>query len=108
MEYGLGISVLGSSVAYLYPPSEVKLAFDEVNRAQTAIFTRQHEATQEADNRRKKAETERNRIETFARAYALEQELLARADASRFAQRLAQYLLLSKDNPGVPGRHLVG
>jgi membrane protease subunit HflK len=98
-EYGLGISVLGSSVSYLYPPSEVKLAFDEVNRAQTAIRTREHEATQEADNRRKRAESERNRIESFARAYAVEQNLLARADAARFTQRLAQYLLLSKDNP---------
>jgi modulator of FtsH protease HflK len=97
--YGLGVSILGSSIAYLYPPSEVKLAFDEVNRAQTAIRTREHEATQAADDRRRKAEAEHTRIETLARAYAIEQNLLANADAARFAQRLAQYVLLSKDNP---------
>jgi membrane protease subunit HflK len=98
-EYDLGVSVLGSSVAYLYPPSEVKLAFDEVNRAQTAIRTREHEARQEADNKRKRAEAERNRIESFARAYAVEQKLLAGADAARFTQRLEQYRSLIKTNP---------
>jgi membrane protease subunit HflK len=98
-QYGLGIAILGSSVAYLYPPSEVKLAFDEVNRAQTAIRTSEHVAMQEADNKRRKAEADRNRVETLARAYAIEQNLLAHADAVRFAQRLAQYTLLSRDNP---------
>ncbi len=97
--YGLGITILGSSVSYLYPPSEVKLAFDEVNRAQTAIRTREHEANQEAEKKRRQTEAESNRIETLARAYAIEQKLLAQADAQRFAQRLAQYLILSRDNP---------
>ena len=97
--YGLGVTILGSSVSYLYPPSEVKLAFDEVNRAQTAIRTREHEALQEAEKKRRQAEGEGNRVETLARAYAFEQKLLAEADAQRFAQRLAQYTVLSKDNP---------
>jgi membrane protease subunit HflK len=97
--YGLGITVLGSSVSYLYPPSEVKLAFDEVNRAQTAIRTMEHVASQEADKKRRQAEADSNRIETTARAYAVEQKLLAKADAERFAKRLAQYTVLSKSNP---------
>ena len=97
--YDLGVVILGSSVSYLYPPSEVKLAFDEVNRAQTAIRTSEHVALQEAEKKRRQAEAEGNRIETLAKAYAVEQKLLADADAQRFAQRLAQYTILSKDNP---------
>jgi membrane protease subunit HflK len=57
--YGLGITVEGCSVSYLYPPSEVKLAFDEVNRAQTAISTMEHVASQEAEKKRRQAEAER-------------------------------------------------
>jgi modulator of FtsH protease HflK len=97
--YRLGVIIQKGSVPYLYPPTQVKLAFDEVKVAQTAIGTREQEAKQEAGQRRRQAEAEANRIESIARADAAEQLLLAQADAKRFEQRLQQYRSLSCDKP---------
>lgn len=98
-QYQLGVAIQGASVTHLYPPTEVKLAFDEVNRAETAIRARENEARQLAAQRVREAETEKQRIEKQTQAYVHEQKVQSKADAERFLKRLEQYQLLSKDNP---------
>lgn len=97
--YHLGIQVQSASVAHLLPPIEVKPAFDEVTRAQTAINTREHEARQEAGRRLREAEAERYRLEQLATAYRNEQLQFAETDAASFLKRLEQYQRLRKTNP---------
>jgi membrane protease subunit HflK len=97
--YDLGIVIRDADVAHLFPPQEVKPAFDEVTRAETSIQTRIHEARQEAANVLRLAETEKFRIEQETRAYQNERLRLAQAEAGRFEQRRAQYHRLRKDNP---------
>ena len=97
--YRLGVVVQGASIAYLYPPDEVRLAFDEVNRAQTAIRTREHQARQEAARHRREALAEKNRIEKLTAAYVAERLSLARAEADTFTRRLEQYRRLRQENP---------
>jgi len=99
--YRLGARIQGVSVSYLFPPDEVKFAFDEVSRAQTAIGTRIHEARQEEARRLLGAEAERNQIEKMTAAYAREQVVLARAEAANFEKRLKQYQQLRKENPNI-------
>lgn len=98
--YSLGVIIQGASVPFLYPPALVKMAFDEVNRAQTAILTRENEARQAAERRRLEAETVKFRLEKTAQSYAVEQNLLAYADARRFEQRLEQYRRAGVDKNG--------
>jgi membrane protease subunit HflK len=97
--YQLGIVIQNASIAYLYPPDEVKQAFDDVTRAETAIGTREQEALQEAGRRLREAEAERHRIQKMTAAYRQEQVVLAQAEANSFAKRLQQYQRLRKDNP---------
>lgn len=97
--YRLGVVIQGASIAHLYPPTEVKQAFDEVTRAQTAIRTREYEARQEAARKQRESESEKNRLLTLAASYAGEQKVLARAEAEKFTRRLKQYEVLRKDNP---------
>jgi membrane protease subunit HflK len=97
--YRLGVEIQGASVAHLFPPDEVKAAFDEVTRAQTAIRTREHEARQEAARRLREAQAEKYRTEQLTAAYVGEKLLLARAEAETFEKRLRQYQLLRRDNP---------
>lgn len=97
--YELGVQVQTASVAHLLPPIEVKPAFDEVTRAQTAIHTREHEARQEAGRRLREAEAERFRLDQLATAYRNEQTQLAEAEAAAFLKRLEQYQRLRKTNP---------
>jgi membrane protease subunit HflK len=97
--FRLGVRIQGASVAYLYPPNEVKLAFDEVTRAETTIRTREHEAHQEAARRLREAESEKHRLERQAAAYAKEQVVLAQAEAENFGKRLRQYHELRRENP---------
>ena len=99
MPYRLGVRIQAASVSYLFPPDEVKPAFDEVTRAQTAIRTREHEARQEAARKLREADAEKNRIEKLTAAYVTEQLLLARAEAETFENRLKQYQTLRQDNP---------
>lgn len=99
--YRLGIDVKAASVAYLLPPDEVKPAFDEVTRAQTAIRTREQEALQDAERRRRDAEAEKYRIEQLTAAYTNEQLQLARAEAESFTRRLEQYQRLRQTNPDI-------
>jgi membrane protease subunit HflK len=97
--YRLGIRLLNADVAYLYPPQEVKNAFDEVTKAQTSIRTREQEALQYADKRQREAATRKFKIEKETEAYIEERLRLARAEADRFEKRLEQYQRLRRDNP---------
>lgn len=99
--YRLGIQIRDeASVAYLYPPDDVRDAFDKVNRAQAAIRTQINEASQQADRRVSEAESDRYRVEQLVAAYAQEQKLLADADARTFEDRRLQYHELRRKNPG--------
>jgi membrane protease subunit HflK len=86
-------------VGYLYPPDEVKRAFEEVAQAQTEIRTREHVARQEAASKLRAAQSEKYRIEKQAAAYVNEQLSLARAEADTFEKRLNQYQRLRQGNP---------
>jgi membrane protease subunit HflK len=97
--YRLGVRIHDADVAHLFPPREVKNAFDEVTKAQTSIRTREQEALQAAASRRREAETSRFRIEKETEAYVTERLRLARAEADRFERRLEQYRRLRRDNP---------
>jgi membrane protease subunit HflK len=97
--YRLGVQIQGASVTHLFPPDEVKDAFDQVTRAQTAIRTREHEARQEAARRVREAEAERFRIQQQIAAYANERRSLAQAEADSFEKRLQQYHRLRQANP---------
>jgi membrane protease subunit HflK len=97
--YRLGIQIQQADVAYLFPPEEVRNAFDEVTRAQTSIRTREHESRQEAARLLREAETEKFRLEKQAEAYRAERLRLARAEAERFEVRVLQYHQIERDNP---------
>lgn len=97
--YRLGIRVQSASVALLLPPDEVKSAFDDVTRAQTAIRTREHEARQEGARRLREAESEKYRLEQLTAAYVNERLRLAQTEADSFEKRLTQYRKLRQDNP---------
>jgi membrane protease subunit HflK len=97
--YRAGLQIADADVAYLFPPDEVKNAFDEVTRAQTSIRTREHEARQEAARLLRDAETEEFRLERQAESYVDEKLRLARAEAERFDKRRQQYQRLQATNP---------
>lgn len=97
--YHLGIEVGHAQVGYLFPPDEVKSAFDDVARAQAGIRTRINQAEQDAERRLREARSEQYRLEQLASAYAVEQRLQAKADAERFERRLEKYQALRRDNP---------
>ncbi len=97
--YHLGVRIQDADVAHLFPPSEVKDAFDAVTRAQTSIRTLEHDALQKADTRRREADTERFQIAKQTEAYTTERLRLAQAEAERFEKRLEQYHRLRRDNP---------
>lgn len=97
--YRLGIRILHADVAYLFPPEDVRNAFDEVTRAQTAIATREHEARQAAAQTLRNAETTRFQIEKQTESYVAERSRLARANVDRFLRRLDQYRSVGRNNP---------
>lgn len=97
--YRLGIRLQAASVPHLLPPDEVRPAFDEVTRAQSAIRTREHEARQVAARRLWEAETEKVRTEQLTAAYVNERVQLARAEADSFTKRVEQYHRLRQTNP---------
>lgn len=99
--YRLGIQLQTANVAYLLPPDEVKPDFDAVTRAQTAIRTREFEARQEAERRRREAEIEKIRRQQLTKAFVNERLSLARAEADGFLRRLATYRQLRQENPDV-------
>jgi membrane protease subunit HflK len=97
--YRLGVEVQQAHVAYLFPPQEVKDAFDNVARAQARIRTAVNEAEQKREEAVRKAESEKYKMEQLAAAYAREQVVQARAEAASFEARLEKYQRLGRDNP---------
>jgi membrane protease subunit HflK len=91
MRYELGIEIQSADIDALYPPEEVKHAFDEVTRAQSSIETRQQEARQDSARMIREAQSDKYRIEQETEAYVKERTELARAEAGRFELRLQQY-----------------
>lgn len=88
--YGLGVQIQAADVAHLYPPDQVKHAFEEVTRAETSIRTREHEARQEAARLLREAQTRRRQFETETEAYVNAALRRAQAEADAFLVRLDQ------------------
>jgi membrane protease subunit HflK len=99
--YQLGVQIQAASVAYLLPPEEVKPAFDDVTRAQTAIRTKENAARETADRRQRETAAERYAIEQTTAAYVNEQLSLARTEAEAFEKRREQYQRLRRQNPQI-------
>jgi len=97
--YRLGIVIQRASVAHLFPPAEVKDAFDDVTRKQSAMRTQEYKAREEAAKRLRDTQAEKHRIEKMTAAYVNERVVLAQAEADTFEKRLKQYQELRRDNP---------
>jgi membrane protease subunit HflK len=97
--YRLGIRIQSADVTHLYPPAEVKSAFDDVTRAQAEVQTELFKAEQDATARWREAEAVKFRLESQAAAYRREQELQAAAEVENFAKRLAAYRESQRRDP---------
>jgi modulator of FtsH protease HflK len=97
-DYQLGVQVQEVAVAHLFPPEEVREAFDKVTRAQASIRTSEQNALQSAARTRREAMTAKYQIEKQTESHVLERILLAQAEADRFETRLAQYRRLRQSN----------
>jgi membrane protease subunit HflK len=97
--YELGVEVEQASILRLYPPDEVKAAFDEVAKAQTKIRTQVNQAEQEAERKLNETRAEVFQKERLAEAYAREQKLQAQAEAAVFLKQLGQYRTLAEKDP---------
>jgi membrane protease subunit HflK len=97
----LGILVQRVSVTHLAAPEAVRETFEEVNRAQAAIRTRENEAERDAGRRMRDAEAAAFRAQQSAAAYRTERLAAASAEAEAFQKRLDQYRTLRKTNPDV-------
>jgi membrane protease subunit HflK len=97
----LGVRVQQASVAYLAPPDEVRDAFADVNRAQTAARSQEQRAHQEAARTRREAEATSYQLEQQALGSSAGKRALARAEADAFKKRLEQYRKLRATNPDV-------
>lgn len=97
--YRLGIEIEQASVTKLYPPDEVKEAFDRLAQAQATIRTQVYRAEQDANRRLQETQAEVVRLKRSASAYANEELVKSKAEASSFLQRLEQYRKIARDNP---------
>jgi modulator of FtsH protease HflK len=97
--YKLGVRVQLASVNHLYPPRQVKEAFEAVTRAQTEMQTREFEAKQYADARWSEAQSYQFRLEKLAAEYAQGVKKMARVDADAFLNRLAIIQPMRQQNP---------
>jgi modulator of FtsH protease HflK len=97
----LGVRVQQASVAYLAPPDEVRGAFEEVNRAQSAARSQEQRAHQEAARTRRDSEATAYQLEQQALGSAATKKALAKAEADAFKKRLEQYRKLKATNPDV-------
>ena len=97
----LGIVVQRVSVESMNPPDDVREAFERVNQAQSAMATKENQARQDADRRLREAESVQFRFESQAEAYRRQSELLAKAEADAFLQRLAQFQAVRAANPDI-------
>jgi membrane protease subunit HflK len=97
--YRLGVRIGRASVSHLFPPEQVKTAFDDVTRAQSGMRSQEYKAREEAAKLLRNAQAEKHRIEKMTAAYVNEQIVRAQAEADTFLKRLKQYHDLRRDNP---------
>jgi membrane protease subunit HflK len=97
--YDLGVDVEQVSITRLYPPDEVKAAFDEVAKAQTKIRTQVNQAEQEKERRLSEARADAFQKVRLAVAYRQEQTLAADAEAAAFRTQLMRYQALASKDP---------
>ena len=97
--YNLGVQVLEARVTLIAAPDEVKSAFDNVARAQTAIQTLLNKAEQDRENALRTVEGDKFRKEQETAAYVLNRTAVAHGEAERFQDRLKQYEEGRKRNP---------
>jgi membrane protease subunit HflK len=95
----LGVRVQRVSVAALAPPDEVRAAFEQVTQAQTGIRTKEFQARQEAEQRRRQAEGLKYKFEQEAAVYRDGQLRQARADADDFRAQLSAFRTLKATDP---------
>jgi modulator of FtsH protease HflK len=99
--YRLGVVIGRASVSHLLPPTDVKEAFDDVTRAQSAMRSQEYKAREEAAGNLRRAQAEKHRIEKMTAAYVNEQIVRTQAEVDTFLRRLKQYHQLRRDNPHV-------
>lgn len=99
--YDIGVEVQNAAVVHLLPPDEVKPAFDDVTRAQADVAAREEQARQTAARRLGDAQSQRYAKEQQATAEGAALVLQARAQATVFEKRLAEYQRLRRDNPNI-------
>jgi modulator of FtsH protease HflK len=97
--YDLGVQIERASIVRIFPPDEVKAAFDEVAKAQEQIGTRINLATQKKDQTLSNADGTVIQKHSQAAAYANEQKLQAQAEVSTFLKQLGQYRAIVATNP---------
>jgi len=97
--YGMGVQIRRADINQIYPPDEVKDAFDRLAQAFTNIETQKIKALQDADTKRREAESKVFHSQRLTAAYAHEQRLQAQADAKTFLHRLEQYRKLAAKDP---------
>jgi membrane protease subunit HflK len=98
-DYHLGVQILDARVTLIAPPAEVKNAFDNVVRAETAMATQRNNAEQDADRKLRSALADKFKLERQTAAYAESRKLLAQREADSFTERLKQYRLGRQQNP---------
>ncbi|MFO0796853.1 MAG: SPFH domain-containing protein [Gemmataceae bacterium] len=94
-----GVRVQRVSVAGLAPPDEVRVDFERVTQAQTGIRTREFQARQEAEQRRRQADALKYKFEQEAIVFRDGQLRQARADADEFLVQLAAFRTLKATDP---------
>jgi modulator of FtsH protease HflK len=97
--YHLGVQVLDARVSMLSPPEGVKHAFDNVASEQANVAALINQAEQETETKLRLAQSDKFRVEQETAAYVQRQNLLARREAERFAERLKQYEIGRRGNP---------
>ena len=95
----LGVRVQRVSVAGLAPPDEVRVDFERVTQAQTGIRTKEFQARQEAEQRRRQADALKYKFEQEAAVFRDGQLRQARADADDFLAQLAAFSTLKARDP---------
>jgi len=97
--YRLGVQILDARVSLIAPLEDVKVAFDQVARAQTTIATLVNKAEQEAQGSWRNALAEKYKLEQTIAGNIHGQLLLAHQEADNFTRRLRQYQLGRVSNP---------
>ncbi len=95
----LGVRVQRVSVAALAPPDEVRADFERVTQAQTGIRTKEFQARQEAEQRRRQADALKYKFEQEAAVFRDGQIRQAKADADDFLAQLAAFRTLKAADP---------